>query len=487
MNRSSNPFKYVLLYLPWLASMLYASNPVIAYLIAWSGSFFIFYLSFTNKIKNTSAELPLSQKILKPLFLTQIIFAGYMSCSSIFYFLDNLGYIYTTRDIFKGINLEQIKYIAICQQYYVLGHAALAHGLLLFYKSDNKGSYELADVDWPVLFTKTAIICLPLSFLFGKVGALSQFVEQLQDLSLVAATLGFAIAIPQKKTNIIVLAGFLYALNLSKAFLSGFKEPVIVSVLILGIFLFPYYRKVVIVFFIPLMFFLFTVLPTYVNTMRQLTRDGGAGASVAEKEALAKVQNGLSGENMKQTNWDFLTGRISEISMFIQFKKSTEASKKSYGLQITKQSLLCIIPRFFWPGKPIPENIAMERVYENNVIDRGVINSAKPAVIVDGFLSGGALGVWITLFLYGAFAQGINNKAEALFGGYFLGSAFVFTGLFRIFWRGNCFEFLFNGVFWSCICMYILFAVFKKIGVLYHKSQVEENASVPNTQLLNGY
>ena len=486
MNNSSNPVKYTLLYLPWVASMWYASNPVPSYLIAWAGSFFIFYLSFTNKVKDTSAETPFSQKILKPLFLTQIIFAGYMSCTSIFYFLDNLGYVYTTKDIFKGINIEQLKYIAICQRYYVLGHAALAHGLLLFYKSENKCSHEIAEVNWPVLFIRTAIICLPLSFLFGKVGALSQFVEQLQGLSLVASTLALAIAIPQKKMGVILLAGLLYALNLSKALVSGFKEPVIVSVLILAIFLFPYYRKTVILFFVPLMVLLFTVLPTYVNTMRQLTKNSGAGAGMAEKVALAKVQSDLSGETIKQTNWEFLTGRLSEISMFVQYKKSTEAKKHSYGLQITGQSLLCIIPRFFWPSKPIPEDLAMERVYENNVIDRGVINSAKPAVIVDGFLSGGALGVWITLFLYGALAQGINNKAEELFGGYFLGSAFVFTGLFRVFWRGNCFEFLFNNIFWSFICMYILFAVFKKMGVIYQSSQVEDNAALQDAQLLNG-
>lgn len=283
--------------------------------------------------------------------------------------------------------------------------------------------------------------------------------------------------------NIIVIAGLLYGLNLSKALISGFKEPVIVSVLILGVFIFPYYKKAVTLLFIPLMFFLFMVLPTYVNTMRQLANQ--ATTDAAQKEALAKVQNDLSNENMKQTNWDFLTERLSEISMFVQYKKSVEARKEGYGLQITKQALLSIIPRFIWPSKPNTEEMVMERVYENNIIDRGVVNSAKPAVIVDGFLSGGALGIWITLFLYGAFAQGINNKAEELFGGYFLGSAFIFTGLFRIFWRGNCFEFLFNNIFWSFVTMYILFYLFKKIGVLYQTAEVEDDLHPAEMQLSN--
>ena len=123
------------------------------------------------------------------------------------------------------------------------------------------------------------LFVLPLSFLFGSVGALSQFKEQAEGLSLVAATLAFAISIPQKKLNIILIAGFLYALNLAKALVSQFKEPVIVSVLILGIFLYPFYRKTVVLLFIPIMFFLFMVLPTYVNTMRQLSRNTGTECS----------------------------------------------------------------------------------------------------------------------------------------------------------------------------------------------------------------
>ena len=217
--------------------------------------------------------------------------------------------------------------------------------------------------------------------------------------------------------------------------------------------------------------------------MRKLS--GYTGTDAAQKEALAKVQNDLSNENLKQTNWDFLTERLSEISMFVQYKKSTETRKKGYGLQITKQALLFIIPRFIWPGKPNVEEVVMERVYENDIIDRNVVNSAKPAVAVDAYLSGGALGIWITLFFYGVFAQGINNKAEELFGGYFLGSAFVFTGFFQILWRGNCFEFLFNSIFWSFISMHILFYLFKKIGVLYQCSQIEDNVPSTEMQLLN--
>src|SRR5205823_1065312 len=126
MNNSMNALKYILLYLPWLLALLFRSDAVASYLIAWAGSFFIFFVSFTNKIKETSPETPIEGKILKPLFLMQIIFAGYMCCTSVFYFLDNLGYEYATKFIYKSINKEQIRYIASCQRDYVLGHAALS-------------------------------------------------------------------------------------------------------------------------------------------------------------------------------------------------------------------------------------------------------------------------------------------------------------------------------------------------------------------------
>ena len=45
-------------------------------------------------------------------------------------------------------------------------------------------------------------------------------------------------------------------------------------------------------------------------------------------------------------------------------------------------------------------------------------------------------GVAVFLFIYGAVAQLISIKAEELFGGYILGTALIFSGLFQILWRG---------------------------------------------------
>ena len=98
----------------------------------------------------------------------------------------------------------------------------------------------------------------------------------------------------------------------------------------------------------------------------------------------------------------------------------------------------------------------MQRVYDAGVINSGSNVSAKPAFIVDAYLSFGGVGVFVFLFLYGAIAQLISTKAEILFGGYILGTALIFSGLFQIMWRGLSFEFIINTVFWSYISMWLI-------------------------------
>jgi len=85
--------RYLLLFIPWLLALLFKDYYILSYLIAWLGSFFIFYLTFTGKVRPLPHDLSFSNQLMRPIFLIQIIFAGYMCCTSIFYFLDVLGYV----------------------------------------------------------------------------------------------------------------------------------------------------------------------------------------------------------------------------------------------------------------------------------------------------------------------------------------------------------------------------------------------------------
>ena len=190
---------------------------------------------------------------------------------------------------------------------------------------------------------------------------------------------------------------------------------------------------------------LFIYLPKYNETFRQSAwRDGNA---VEDAYELALDATFESERNNQISNWDFLVSRLSEIEMFTQYVKTTPKTIHYYGFQIIKQSLLSIIPREIWHKKPSTEKLIMERVYKADVIDR-------------------EFGIFIFLFIYGSLAQLISAKAEILFGGYYLGTAIIFSGLFQFFWRGLSFEFLFNSIFWSYISMLAIFRLLKFFNII---------------------
>jgi hypothetical protein len=432
---------------------LFDSDPATSYLIAWLGSFFIFCITLTGWVKPIPNDRSFSEQLMRPLFIMQIIFAGYMCCTSIFYYFDVIGYSdFKKTTSFFLPDQTRLMLTAQCQRYYCLGHAAFVTGILVFMKYPEKKKYYVKIDVLANLLLRIALISAPVSLIFLKVPGLTQFSFQFSSLSFIAGTLALAFAIPLKKTLNTLICAVLYLFNLYLAFHSGFKEPVIISIMVLGVFLYPNYKKIVIVIFVPLLLATFILLPTYVSNFRQNAWSGEANVEESSQLALDATLN----NDIDESNQAFFVYRLSEIDMFITFVQSTPQNVDYYGIKLLEQSLIVLVPRVFWPGKPITENMVMERVYNAGVINRQSSVSAKPAFIVDAYLSGGLPGILIALFVYGAIAQLISMKAEMLFGGYMLGTALIFSGLFQILWRGLSFEFIINSVFWSYITMLIL-------------------------------
>lgn len=448
--------KYMVLFIPWIFAMLFKDSYILSYFIAWFGSFFIFWVTFKGWIKPLPNDRNIEEQLMRPIFLTQVIFAGYMACTSIFYLFDVLGYInFHKISDFYLVDQERLRLVAQCQRYYCLAHASFVTGILIFmrYPVEKKYGYNRADLTKVIL--NIALIATLLSSLLMRVSGLSQFSHQFSLLSFIAGTLALAFAIPDRKIWRILICLIIYGFNIYQALISGFKEPIILNVLILGIFLYPNYKRTVLIFFVPLILLFFILLPTYNRIFRQQAWSGNLSTNEATQLALKSVVN----QNNADDNWAFFTYRLSEIDMFTSYVKSTPAHIDFYGTQLLRQSAIAIMPRIFWPSKPITENMVMERVYDAGIISRGTIVSAKPAVIVDAYLSGGMPSIFILLFFYGAACQLIAMKAEKIFGGYTLGTALIFTGLFQLFWRGLSLEFLINAVFWNYITMYLIFKV----------------------------
>ncbi|MDB5150598.1 MAG: hypothetical protein JWQ57_4618 [Mucilaginibacter sp.] len=458
--------RYIALYIPWALALLLKGDPELSYLIAWLGSFLIFYLTLTGWVHPLPKDRSYAQQLMRPIFLVQIIFAGYMCSTSIFYFFNVLGYedFHKISESFL-VDQEKLELTAQCQRYYCLGHAAFVSGILMFMNYPEKQKYHVEKDKIANLLFVTAFISLPVSFFILRIPGLSQFAVQLSSLSFIAGTLALAFAIPLKKIWNTLICLILYFFNFYQALVSGFKEPIIISILVLGVFLYPSYKKLVTVTFVPLLILLFIFLPTYNRIFRENAWSGDTGNDEATQLALdAALNKGSS--SVDNSNWGFLAFRLSEIDMFTTFAQSTPDKVDFYGTELLKQSAIALIPRIFWSSKPITEALVMERVYNAGVVNRGSTVSAKPAFIVDAYLSFGGIGVFIFLFLYGATAQLISIKAEKLFGGYILGTALIFSGLFQIMWRGLSFEFLINTVFWSYITMLIIHKILVATDVL---------------------
>lgn len=453
-----------------MVSWLINGYPHAAYLVSWLGSFFIFFICYKGIIKKLPDDLPVFEQLLRPVFFLHLVFASYMACTSIFYYLNALGYEYFSyigpRYLYQT---DLYQKIANCQRYYVLGHAALVHGILAAMRYPQSSKYKVYAPSMSNLLLGISLFTLPLGFLFKKVGALSQFSVQLNGLSFVAGAIALAFAIREQKRMNLWASSILFLTNLYQALGSGYKEPIIVAVLLLGIFLLPVLGKKVIPVFGSMLLLLFFVLPTFIGNFRRVVSEGKDAATARDNSINNLINNDNLVSDLQEDNWAFLVGRFSEIDMFIRYTSSTPYFVPYYKTKIITDGFETIIPRFFWPEKPNVEQMVMDRVYKAGVVSQASIVSAKPAFVVDCYLSYGTLGIWLGLFAYGYLAQQLSQYSERLFGGYFLGSAVIFAGLFQIFWRGNSFEFLISSIFWSYVTMLIIFKFLRSRSILVEK------------------
>ena len=445
--------KYLSLFLPLILSYFLAPSPIISYLAAWLGSFLLFYLSLTGFIAPLPDDLPFAGQMMRPVIIIQLIFCGFNFCSSIFYFLDTLGMQDWVWRPNYYVDMQKVDQIAGAQRYYLLGHISLLLGMYSRNIDKIKPKYRLReDIDWSLFLLFFTFFAVIISFVTKFIPGLSQISEQFHNLSFLCGTYALCYSIISKNRNLIFYASLFYTYNFIQILVSGFKEPIIISFMLVCIFLYPYYKKLVLISVVPVIYICFFIVPAYVSAFRGLANAEDQNLSITDvrdKALDAALEN-------KESNWEFLTGRLSEIGMFTQYIKSTPNLVPYYGTTLVEQSLIVLIPRIAWKDKPITEAMVMQRVYDAGVVNNLAKVSAKPMYIVDGYLSGGVVGVMLSLFVYGFALQYLCGLAESWFGGYFLGTAIMFNGLFSIFWRGLSFEFILNAVLYSLLTMFVV-------------------------------
>lgn len=462
-----NNVKFLSLFFPLLISLFLMDYGVSSYITAWLGSFYLFYLSLSGFITPLPDDLPMAQQLMRPVFIIQIIFCGFNFCTSIFYFLDALGMEDFVWKKNYYIDTEKVLKIANAQRYYLLGHIFLLLGMFSKKVEKVKKTYLVRkDLDWSTFLIGFTGFAFVISFSASIIPGLSQIGEQFRNLSFMSGTYAFCYALIKKERNLIFAAGAFYSYNFINILLSGFKEPIIISLLLVGIFMYPFYKKIVLFFIIPFLYVAFVIIPAYVNVFRSFAfKEDNV---LSSEEIRDKALNAALGETSEESgnNWAFLTGRLSEIAMFTKYIESSPKYIPFYQTVLLEQAVIVLIPRAFWIEKPVTEELVMKRVVDAKVVEAAAKVSAKPMYIVDGYLSAGAFGVMISLFLYGFSLQWLCGIAEKWFGGYFLGTAIMFNGLFPIFWRGLSFEFILNSVLYSFLTMYLIQRILYSYGFL---------------------
>jgi len=466
----------ILIYIPWFLAIAVQLNPVVSFFVAWLGSFFIFYWTLFSRVKFIPHDLPLAKQIMRPIVLIQLIFAGFMCCTSIFYFMDHLGYEYFNKTSILPFRVtDQTYFIAKCQRMSLFAHAALVTGMILQIKQFPVIKHKLQlNLDFFLIWL--CVGCYLLGGAASRIPSIVQFSYGLINISITCSALVLVRGMVQRKTGYMIFGGGLFVFNFLASTLTGYKESIIINVIIISFLMYPYYKKVILTLALPTIYILLYILPTFASIIRTQAWTGQKSATEARQEALDALVNS-EGMEIQETNWDFLTNRLSEISMFTAFVKHIPKERDYYGLEIAKNSVLAIIPRVLWPGKFVTETISMQRVYEAGVANRVSTVSAKTRPVVDGYVSAGVVGVFISIFLYGWIAQWICNKAEEWFGGYELGCIVMFNAIFQNLWRGNNFEFLLNNIFYGFIAMYAIFWILRRSNTLIELNAYKATAN----------
>ncbi len=465
---------YASLYVPALLAWAFSFDPQMSFGIAWVGSWWILWMSMTGRIRPLPGGRTWDQQLFRPLFLSQIMFFGLFCLGPVFYMWDLVA----GGGIVQEIGGE-IQRTAVAQRYYVLGHAAFVHGVLALMDYRRSGEWSVqAPIPLARLFLYAAGGAFTCYFLFANTPGLGQFAGKCQYLFVAAVILSLAYAVRNGSMLDLLVAGGLYGFILIEAILSGWKHQIILVIGLLLLALFPAYKRTVGIAGVVIVVAFATLLPAYNNVFRQLSWQENMNTQRAAQVAFDRATSGEM--ELGRVSWRFLTNRLTTVGLFTDYMERVPSQRPFYGFTTTKQAVYAIIPDVFWPSKPNTEELVMERVYPNTNIRLGTRVSAKPLIVVDGYLAGGWIGVLLFCLTLGGVASIASRWAERWFGGYRIGGQLVFTGLFaRVLFTASI-EFLFNALFWSFVLMGALAFGLWLTGFLTWRPELRTSAPVPN-------
>jgi len=462
-------YKLPLFLIPWLLTYGF-SEPSAIFFVSWLSSVFILFFSMTGIVFPMPPDRHWTQQLFRPVFLTQALFIGFTCITPIFYFADHMGFVFFNWFPERVSAQDDLVYLAECQRLYLLGHIGYAIGLMIFSDYSFRPVWKLNIRNQSLVLMVMGSSLMLFSLGFSQVQGLSQLATKVMVLGYVSMIFCLGVAINEKNRQMIWYSSLIVTFAFGFSFLTGSKEDSIVVLVLLGLILFPVFRMKIALPGLALVYLWFAFIPVFSNTMREYAWYEGYDRFEASAIAIEEI-SAMTDQEYQDKHWAFFTGRFSEVAMFERFRRNTPEIIGFYGFGILNNSLEALIPRFFWPEKPETEYVAMERVYEAGIVERGSGTSAKTHYFVDSYLSFGAMGVFIFLLILGSITALASVYSERLFGGYYWGSAIMFTGLFRVLWTGTTFEFIFNAILYSFILAWAFHFLGRMLGFIVRAEQ----------------
>ncbi len=466
MPYQSNKPLIILIFIPYALAWMVRSFPVFSYLMAWSGSFLIFYLTLVSPLRILPSDLSLRQQVMRPIVLIQLIFAGFMCCTSIFYFINHIQN--------NGLPDHTLPFddrtdlIARCQRLCLLGHASLCGGIILGMINQPRSSFHIVAPVHRLLY-KLCSVPLVVAIILNHIPQIVQFRQPMLMLSLCGAVSLLLNGLLHRKPLRIIIGGGIYLFSAFQALFSGYKEGILIHILLLALIAYPYYKRIVISLALPGILVFCLALPTFTTAIRKYSWTKQKNSFEAGQSGLDQLTDKQQATRVEEDHQGFLINRVSEIGMFTQYISAVPEHSPYYGTSILENAVQAIIPRAIWREKPESEALAMERVYQTGIVNRASTASAKTRPIVDAYLSGGTKIIVLFFFVYGFLVQKLCNFCEYRFGGYTIGCSIIFNGIFQCLWRGNTLEFLLNNIVYGCLLMQIIFWLFKHFKLIRHK------------------
>ena len=448
-----------------VGTLLY-NEPELRFWWCWSASVLLLVASLLGKVFILPSDYTKNEQTLRPWFLLNSVFCVYNFITSIFYWLDLHGWFFLHWDPSKYQDSREIELASICQYIFLLGHVSFLIGMGVAMRMQRRhyAQYTFAyRGNLASILLSVAIIGLCVKVGFSIFPGLMQFAVRGQALATIASAISLGVAF-RTGSHLFATTVLANVFMLVLALASGWKEEVLVLIILNAISFYPAYPVITTITSGMVMALGFLVLPTLSSVVREESWKG-------ERSSLEALQIGIenvraeSNEEIISNSWRFLTGRISEVSMTTRYVNSVPDKLPFYGTKIFEQAVVTPVPRYFWPSKAITEAQVHQRVVENGVVSELSVVSAKPTYITDAYLSFGFIGVVISLFLYGVAAQWFSAVCERNLGGVVIGGV-VYNGLFAIMWRSSCWEFMFNTCVWSLICVYIIHLLAARQGWL---------------------